>query len=125
MNVKINQGKTDVTDGKIMVDCICKQVSLCLNESQYGQIVNLAEFFRNYSKSIRVCSISLFCQIYSRFLIHLLTILPLLWSSQNSIFIIALLVRFNPSLSIIGNILSAEFVLLIGKITNLKIGTRF
>lgn len=54
MNVKINQGKQNVSDGKFLVSCICKQISVCLNESQYGQIVNLAEFFRNYSKSIKV-----------------------------------------------------------------------
>ena len=54
LNVKISQNHQEVSEGKIIIDCLCKQISMCLNENQYGQIVHLAEFFRNYTKSIKV-----------------------------------------------------------------------
>ena len=53
LNVKISQNHQEVSEGKIIIDCLCKQISMCLNENQYGQIVHLAEFFRNYTKSIK------------------------------------------------------------------------
>ena len=41
-------------EGKIVIDCQCKKLALCLDENQYGQVINLVEFFRNYSNSISV-----------------------------------------------------------------------
>lgn len=54
MKVRMNKDNA-VVDGKLLIDCICEKISVCLNENQYKQIVNLGDFFHNYSKSISVC----------------------------------------------------------------------